>query len=521
MSIFPYTVLNKDNKAVIAVKCNNEVRYFSPEEICAMILSKLKEQAEEVLMKKVTKAVITVPAHFDGTQRQATIDAGKIAGLEVLRVINEPTAAALAFEIDNKYEHDCNILVYDFGGGTFDVSIVTISNGKINVRASNGEAYLGGDDITNRLVEYFVKRFYQDFSVELHNKLKAIERLKTQAEKTKIMLSSILECNTEVDCIDGENDLEYSMTRSVFENLNKDLFHKTIECVEKTLAESELKKENIDEILLVGGITRIPFVRDLVKNYFGKEPNVSIHPTEAVAIGAARQAAISDKRNSSSKFASVELNDVCSLSLGIRLRNGNMSVIVPRNTKIPVKTEKIYNTVADNQSTIKIEIFEGESTICGENKFLADFRLTDIRHAPKGEVKCTVTFDIDESGILRATAKEYGTSNTVKILVNILKNNLTEDEIQKMIAQAEQLRIRDENKREIIKLKITLQEKCYFLIDKFSAIVRKKPEEKACINSCTETIRWLENYANLSKSDLKSRIDLLDGMVSRYLQNIR
>lgn len=321
---------------------------------------------------------LLVPAHFNAVQRRATINAGKIAGLEVLRIINEPTAAALAYEIDNKYEKNCNILVYDFGGGTFDVTIVSINKNILDVKATNGEAMLGGDDIDKRLTEHFLKLFQTQNNLNILTKQtpniqKAIRRLQQQAEKAKIHLSSSLNYNICMDFFYNELDFETSITRTQLQHLIEDLVSKTMNCVEKTLKDANMTKKDIDEIVLVGGTTRIPYVRETVRKFFDeKELNASIHPDEAVAIGAARQAAILSGMTSG-KIANVSLNDVCTLSLGIEVEGGIMSIVLPRNTKIPAKQTRQFITASDNQTEVDIMIFEGEREFTKDNRKIDNF----------------------------------------------------------------------------------------------------------------------------------------------------
>ncbi len=418
---------------------------YSPPEISAMILQKLKQAAEDYLGETVTDAVITVPAYFDDSQRQATKDAGRIAGLNVLRIINEPTAAALAYGVDKKKEE--KVAVYDLGGGTFDISILEIGEGVIEVHSTSGDTYLGGDDFDLRIIDYLVEEFKKEQGIDLKNDRMALQRLKEAAEKAKIELSSATETEINLPFItadaSGPKHLVMKLTRAKFEQLVDDLIEKTTVPCKRALEDAKLTTKDINEILLVGGQTRTPKVQEVVKKFFGKDPHKGINPDEAVAIGAAIQAAVLK-----GEVKEVLLLDVTPLSLGIETLGGVFTKIIERNTTIPTRKSQIFSTATDNQPAVTIKVYQGEREMAADNKLLGVFELVGIPPAPRGVPQIEVTFDIDANGILHVSAKDLGTGKEQSIRITA-SSGLSEEEIKRMMKEAEEHAEEDRRKRQL------------------------------------------------------------------------
>ncbi|KAI0702928.1 heat shock protein 70 [Cerioporus squamosus] len=435
MKHWPFKVTEKGDKPVIHVQHRGALRTFTPEEISAMVLTKMKETAEAYLGQEVTQAVITVPAYFNDAQRQATKDAGTIAGLQVLRIINEPTAAAIAYGLDNK-GGESQVIVYDLGGGTFDVSLLSIDDGVFEVLATAGDTHLGGEDFDNRVMDYLVKRYKSRTGTDVFSNLRAMGKLKREVEKAKRTLSSLQSTRIDIESFERGNDFSETLTRAKFEELNMDLFRKTMKPVEQVLKDANVRKEDIDDIVLVGGSTRIPKVQQLLKDYFGKEPSKDIDPDEAVAHGAAIQGAILGG-DTDPNFSGYTVIDVNSLTLGIETTGGVMTPIVRRNAVIPTHQTKVFSTAADNQQTVLIKVFEGERPLTKDNHLLGEFELMGIPPAPRGVPQIQVTFDIDVNGIVKIAAEDSGTGKSETITISDVRERLTQDEIDAMIREAE------------------------------------------------------------------------------------
>lgn len=461
MKHWPFKVTVKEGKPVVQVEYMNETKTFAPEEISAMVLQKMKETAEAYLGEKVTKAVITVPAYFNDSQRQATKDAGLISGLEVLRIINEPTAAAIAYGMDKKTDGEQNVLIFDLGGGTFDVTLLTIDNGIFEVKATAGDTHLGGEDFDNRMVDYFAQEFKTRSGKDIRSNARAVRRLRTACERIKRTLSSSANASIEIDALYDGVDFYSKLTRARFEEMNRDLFEKCLDPVKKVLADSGIAAREVHDIVLVGGSTRIPKVQQLVTDFFGgKELNRSINPDEAVAYGAAVQAHIL-AGGKSQKTEGLLLLDVTPLSLGLETVGGVMSVLIPRNTTVPIQKSQTFSTNADNQRSVEIKVYEGERPLVSQCTCLGTFTLNDIPPAPRGGPRITVTFDINTDGILVVSATEETGGKKHAITITNDKGRLSKEQIERMLKEAEKFEEQDRKNAERIEERNVLENYCY------------------------------------------------------------
>ena len=478
---------------------------YSPPEVSAMILQKLKQAAEDYLGEKVTEAVVTVPAYFDDSQRQATKDAGRIAGLNVLRIINEPTAAALAYGMDKKKEE--KVAVYDLGGGTFDISILEIGEGVIEVKSTNGDTYLGGDDFDLRIIDWMVEEFRKDQGIDLKNDKMALQRLKEAAERAKIELSTATETEINLPFVTadatGPKHLLMKIARAKFEQLTADLFDNTIGPCKNALSDAGLSAGSIDEVLLVGGQTRTPKVQQTVQTFFGKEPNRTVNPDEVVAVGAAIQAAVLK-----GDVKEVLLLDVTPLSLGIETLGGIFTKIIERNTTIPTKKSQVFSTATDNQPAVTIKICQGEREMAADNKLLGNFELIGIPPAPRGVPQIEVSFDIDANGILHVSAKDLGTNKEQSIRITA-SSGLTEEEIKKMVRDADEHGQEDHKKKQLAEARNNADTLVYTVEKSLADYAEKiSPDEKRDIEEALENCKKLKESSS-DPAEIKTATDKL------------
>ena len=517
MKLWPFKV-EKDpnsNRPLIVVNYKKQIEKYPPEVISSMILTKIKNISEEFLGKEIKKAIITVPAYFNESQREATRDAGKIAGLDVLKIINEPTAAALAYGVnDDKKKKKKNLFIFDLGGGTFDVSILTVEDSKYEVKATNGDTHLGGEDFDNLLIKLCIEEFKNNTGIDINSNQKALRRLKIYCEKVKRDLSSSSQVDIDIDALAEGEDFTTTITRANFEHICQDTFNKCIPPMEEALKDAQMKKDDIDDVILIGGSSRIPKIQEIVKEFFNrKELCKNIHPDEAVALGAAIQATLYNDEIDDKK--KIQIFDINPLSLGVNLKGDRMNFYIPKGMKIPTKVQKVQKTARDNQQIIAFKIYQGERQFCKDNTYLGEIRINGLRAAPKGEVKFKITMELDENSILKVNAKEINGEHEKDLNIQNFNDRLTKEEIERFLKEEEKFKEEDINKKKRVEEIMKLQN---YIFNVEKKIKNSNDENKDKImNKLSETNKWLNNNKNENYIVYRKKREELD----LFLKNLK